>query len=170
MHSCADVKMLTTVFTLGHSRHSEAHFLSLLRAHGVEQLADVRSHPRSKWAPQFDAASLAQLLAAHGVHYVSLGQQLGGRPVGRQFYRSDDSVDYALRSNAADFVEGISQLVSIAQHPTVILCAEEDPSHCHRRRLVAPALVARGVRVAHVRGDGRVEAELPPAPVQLGLF
>ena len=165
------MELSTTVLTMGHSRHSAAHFLSLLQMHGVEQLADVRSHPRSKWAPQFDAADLAQLLTAHGVHYVSLGQQLGGRPADRRFYRPDDSVDYALRSEATDFKDGISQLVSIAQHRlTVILCAEEDPSHCHRRRLVTPALAARGVRVAHVRGDGRVEAEAPAQPVQLGLF
>lgn len=163
--------MSTTVFTIGHSRHNAAHFLSLLRTHGVEQLVDVRSLPRSKWAPQFDAADLSQLLVTHGVQYASLGRQLGGRPASREFYLSDGSVDYALRSKAADFVDGISQLAAIAQQRrTVILCAEEDPLYCHRRRLVAPALAARALTVVHVRGDGRVEAETLPAPAQLGLF
>lgn len=162
---------MTALFTIGHSRHTAAHFLWLLATHGIKQLVDVRSHPRSKWAPQFDAADLLQLLLARGIHYTSLGEQLGGRPAGREFYRTDGSVDYALRSKAADFVDGISHLVALAQRsPVVILCAEEDPSHCHRRRLVAPALAALGMRVVHVRGDGRVENEAAPAPTQLGLF
>jgi uncharacterized protein (DUF488 family) len=38
-----------------------------------------------------------------------------------------------------------------------ILCAEEDPARCHRATLLAPALVARRARVAHLRHDGSVE-------------
>jgi uncharacterized protein (DUF488 family) len=53
------------------------------------------------------------------------------------------------------------------------MCAEEDPSHCHRRLLITRTLVGRGVAVLHIRGSGAVqpEAELGAQPpnVQLGL-
>lgn len=162
-----------TLFTLGHSRHTADQFVALLHAHAIEQLVDVRSQPYSKWAPHFDAAALARLLDARGVNYVFLGRQLGGRPDSREFYRQDGTVDYARRASAPDFADGISQLIALAQcWRTVILCAEEDPSRCHRRLLVGPALARSGAAVVHVRGDGRLEPEPDPLAVatQLDLF
>lgn len=44
---------MKSIFTVGHSRHRVEHFISLLRANEIERLVDVRSHPASKWAPQF---------------------------------------------------------------------------------------------------------------------
>jgi uncharacterized protein (DUF488 family) len=164
---------LFTVFTIGHSRHTAEHFLTLLHANEIDRLVDVRSQPRSKWAPHFDTDSLARLLGACSVDYVFLGRQLGGRPEGREFYRQDGSVDYARRATAPDFADGISRLVTLAQGRQIaILCAEEDPSYCHRRLLVAPALARSGATVVHVRGDGRLEPERDSSSVaaQLDLF
>jgi uncharacterized protein (DUF488 family) len=163
---------LTTVYTLGHSRHPAEHFSELLRSHEVERLADVRSHPSSKWSPQFTKAELSAQLRARGIDYVFLGGSLGGRPEGAQYYTADGHVDAARRSQAADFLAGIARLLELAsERRTVILCAEEDPSHCHRRVLVTPALQRAGVRVVHIRGDGRLEPDAGAAsPAQLGLF
>ena len=35
-----------------------------------------------------------------------------------------------------------------------MLCAEEDPTGCHRRLLVARVLAGQGVAVTHIRGNG----------------
>jgi uncharacterized protein (DUF488 family) len=40
-----------------------------------------------------------------------------------------------------------------------LVCAEEDPLHCHRRFLLTPPLERLGAEIIHVRGDGRVETE-----------
>ena len=163
---------MITIFTIGHSRHTAEQFVALLRAHAIEQLVDVRSQPHSKWAPHFDKATLARCLGDHRVEYVFLGRQLGGRPDSREFYRQDGTVDYALRATAPDFADGIQRLAALAQdRRTVILCAEEDPSRCHRRLLVAPALARSGAVVVHVRGDGSLEPEcVSSAATQLDLF
>jgi len=168
---------MTTIYTVGHSLHSADHFVGLLRAHAIARLVDVRSHPVSKRAPQFRKEVLAPALAAQEVEYVFLGQALGGRPAQAEAYGPDGSVDYARRSSAADFVAGIERLVTLAEGArTVILCAEEDPSHCHRERLVAVALRERGLSVRHIRGDGRIEPDdaetggSAPKTGQLALF
>jgi uncharacterized protein (DUF488 family) len=165
---------MTTIFTIGHSRHTAEHFTSLLRAHEIERLVDVRSHPASKWAPQFGKAALALRLATHAVEYVFLGRELGGRPDGAEFYGADGAVDYARRAEAPDFKVGIERLVEFArERATAILCAEEDPGRCHRRLLVAPALRRAGVTVVHIRGDARLEPDdevAPAASPQLELF
>ncbi len=164
---------MTTIYTIGHSRHPAERFVELLRAQEISVLIDVRSHPASKWAPQFGKAALAQMLAAHAIAYVFLGRELGGRPDGAEFYRSDGGVDYDRRAQAPDFKAGVDRLVALAQERrAAIMCAEEDPARCHRRLLVTPALRHADVTVLDVRGDGRIEPEdaaTLPSP-QLGLF
>jgi uncharacterized protein (DUF488 family) len=165
--------MTTTIFTIGHSRHPAEHFASLLHANTIARLVDVRSHPVSKWAPHFGKVALSQWLDRHGIDYVFLGRELGGRPDGAEYRRQGGAVDYARRAEAPDFTAGIERLVSLAAgRRTVILCAEEDPSRCHRRLLVAPALRRAGVSVVHIRGDGSVERDddADAGLAQLGLF
>ena len=47
----------------------------------------------------------------------------------------------------------------LRQHVVAMLCAEEDPTGCHRRLLVGHVLAERGIAVGHIRGDGRLQAE-----------
>lgn len=156
-----------TIYTVGHSRHEPDQFVSLVRTHGIVRIADVRSHPVSRWAPQFGKAALAAMLERAGIDYVFLGRELGGRPDGAEYYRDDDTLDVARRAGAADFLAGIARITALGRDQrTAMLCAEEDPAHCHRRRLVAPVLQRAGVRVVHIRGDGRLE----PDGGQLDLF
>lgn len=149
---------MRTIFTIGHSRHPIGHFTGLLDGHGIRTLADVRTRPYSKWAPQFRRSPLAGSLDTAGVLYVFLGSELGGRPSGQELYAPDGRIDYARRAAAPDFLAGIGRLEALADaQPTVMMCAEEDPRRCHRQLLIAPALEARGARVVHIRGDGRLE-------------
>ena len=164
---------MITIYTIGHSRHPAEAFTALLRRHAIARLVDVRSHPTSRWAPHFGKAALARILAACAIDYRFLGGPLGGRPEGAELYTSDGSLDPVRRAKAPDFQAGIDELLVLArEQQTAILCAEEDPSRCHRRLLVAPALRQRGATVVHVRGDGRLEPDAPaaPGPPQLPLF
>jgi uncharacterized protein (DUF488 family) len=167
---------MTTVHTIGHSNQPMERFIELLRQHEIATLADVRSRPFSRWAPHFQKKALAGFLAAEGLEYVFLGRELGGRPDGVEFYGPDGRVDCERRARAPDFRAGVEQLIELAgTRTTAILCAEEDPMQCHRRRLVAPALRGQGITVVHIRGDGRLQSEeellelSDPSP-QLRLF
>ena len=44
-----------TVFTVGHSTLPIEQFVAVLAAYGIERLADVRTVPRSRRNPQFNA-------------------------------------------------------------------------------------------------------------------
>lgn len=165
--------MTTTVHTIGHSNHPIERFIALLREHGIDTLVDVRSRPYSRWAPQFQKLALARSLTAEGIAYVYLGDALGGRPEGREFYDAEGRLDGQRRALAHDFRIGIDRLVEVARRgSTAMLCAEEDPTRCHRRLLVTPALQGRSVAVQHIRGDGRVQQddELGERKLQLRLF
>ena len=165
----------TGVLTVGHSHHAMDHFLDLLRRHSVQVVADVRSHPYSKYASQFDHEPLIEALRAAGFQYVYLGAELGGRPRGDAYYDRDGRVLYDKVAASPAFQDGLARLKKGIQRQVVaLLCAEEDPAGCHRRLLVARVLTEGGIAVAHIRGDGRrqTETELRSAEThdQLGLF
>src|SRR5258708_6481148 len=151
---------MTELFTIGHSNHEIGVFLDLLRHNAVEAIVDTRSNPRSKYVPQYDAAALERALEAAGIGYIYMGRALGGRPEGSQFYDDDGRVLYGRVAEAAYFLEGLRRLEADMRGTRVaLLCAEENPSVCHRRLLIARVLRERGVAVSHIRGDGRVETE-----------
>src|SRR5262249_61024717 len=57
------------IYTIGHSTRSFEEFVSLLEAHGVTRLADIRTIPRSRRHPQFSRDALAAALPEAGIEY-----------------------------------------------------------------------------------------------------
>jgi hypothetical protein len=161
-----------TVFTIGHSTHSAEAFINLLRAHGVSAVADVRSTPASTRIPQFNQQALHRTLKEAGVNYAFLGKELGGRPDDPSCY-VESRVEYAVLAKTAAFQVGLDRVVKGAErHRIALLCAEKDPLTCHRTILVARHLVTRGLAVAHILDDGRLEqheAALERLLVEVGL-
>jgi uncharacterized protein (DUF488 family) len=165
------------VFTIGHSNHTVEHFLGLLKSQGVQVIVDTRSQPYSKYATQFDHEALKAALQDAGIRYLYLGRELGGRPEGDEFYDDEGHVLYDRVAATGLFQEGLSRLErGIGEYNVAMLCAEENPAACHRRLLVGRVLLERGIRVEHIRGDGRIQteeevaAEADPNQDQLQLF
>ncbi len=71
-----------SLFTIGHSNHEMTAFVSLLTRHGVNAIADVRSHPYSRFHGQFNRETLRMRLKLAGIQYVYLGRELGTPPHG----------------------------------------------------------------------------------------
>lgn len=159
-----------TLFTVGHSNHTLEHFLDLLRNHGIAVVIDVRSAPYSRYSPHFNREQLKEAVMASDVRYVYAGEYLGGRPESPECYDEHGAVDYARIAVQPFYQRGIGRLLDyIVDDRTAIMCSEEDPSVCHRHRLIAQTVLDRGIPVMHIRGDARLEpAQLLPR--QIGLF
>src|SRR4051794_10562931 len=169
--------MMPTLLTIGHSNHTVERLIALLRQHGVQVLVDVRSQPYSRFAHQFNRELLQSDVTKAGLRYLFMGEELGGRQLGKITVLQERLAAYERLRDAPQFNLGIDRLVQEARTSTVaLLCAEEDPTECHRRVWVARALRENGAEVAHIRGDGRLDADEalrrlePPAGHQLGLF
>ena len=146
------------VFTIGHSNHSAEAFLALLRRHSVDEVADVRSSPSSRYTPQFNHDTLNGALEEAGICYVFLGGELGGRPMDRSCYDMDGRVNYDRLANTDLFDDGIRRIVRAAAHHRVaVMCSEKEPLDCHRTLLIARVLEERGVAVEHILADGTAE-------------
>ena len=142
------------MYTVGHSTLPIERFLAVLRAHGIERLADVRTVPRSRRNPQFNAEALALSLRAQGLEYVPL-RELGGLRKPRADspnagWRNDSFRGYADYMETADFDHGITRLLEAAKSKaTAIMCAERSWRSCHRG-LIADHLKASGIEVIHI--------------------
>ena len=161
------------VWTIGHSTHPADALIELLRGHGIEALADVRSAPYSRHNPQFRKEQLRAAAEETGLRYVWLGAELGGRPPEPEFYDVKGHARYDLVAATERFQTGLGRLLTgAAAYRVAIMCSEEDPARCHRRLLVTRALVEREVEVRHIRGNGQVmaESELAGGPEQDVLF
>lgn len=150
--------MTEEILTIGHSNNSIDGFLSLLRLNGVQAIADVRSSPYSRFAPQFNAKDLKRSLTDTGMAYVYLGKELGARSDDECCY-VNDVVSYELLAKTSLFQVGISRLIhGSKKYRIATMCSEREPTECHRTILVARVLALRGVKVSHILGDGSLEA------------
>jgi uncharacterized protein (DUF488 family) len=146
-----------TVFTVGHSTLPIERFLALLSAYGIEQLADVRTIPRSRRNPQFGADALRASLETAGIAYVPFAE-LGGLRKPRKDspnsgWRNESFRGYADYMQTQEFEDGLARLIELAADKrTAIMCAEAVPWRCHRS-LVADALAVRGIDVVEILSD-----------------
>jgi uncharacterized protein (DUF488 family) len=150
------------ILTEGHSTRPLAEFIALLTAHGVKELVDVRTVPRSRHNPQFNLDALPAPLATAGIAYEHVAG-LGG------FRRtSPDSVNTGWRNASfrgfADYMQTpefeaeLLALIERSMHGRLaVMCAEAVPWRCHRS-LIADALLAHHVPVAELSSATRVTA------------
>jgi uncharacterized protein (DUF488 family) len=152
---------MLVVFTIGHSTHAWEEFLTLLRAHGIKRVIDVRTIPRSRHNPQFNREVLSAKLRSARIAYVHL-RKLGGlrrarRDSPNMGWRNTSFRGFADYMQTPEFEAGLQRLIKLAKHKrSAVMCAEAVPWRCHRS-LIADALVARGIRVADIMSGKRAQ-------------
>ena len=148
----------TTLYTIGHSNVAIEAFIALLRRHAITAIADVRSHPYSRFLPHFSQPALKVALHEAHIRYVFLGRELGARPADPSCYVDGKAV-YARIAATALFAEGLGRLRrGAATEKIALLCAEKDPITCHRAILVCRPLRAPDLHIAHILSDGNIES------------
>jgi uncharacterized protein (DUF488 family) len=161
-----------TVYTIGHSTRTIEEFLSILHAHSIQALIDVRAFPMSRRLPHFNRESLEASLKQENIRYLWM-KELGGR---RKKLR-DDSPNTALRNesfrNYADYMlthsfqQAARQVLELAQQaPTTIMCAEKLFFRCHRM-LVSDYFVLHGKRVLHIEDASQPRPHVVTKEAQL---
>jgi uncharacterized protein (DUF488 family) len=120
---------------------------------------------------------LKRALLSHDIRYLHMGNELGGRPNGDEFYDRDGHVLYDRVADSPLFQTGLARLQrGLGDFRVVLLCSEENPAVCHRHLLIGRVLRGHGIAVEHIRGDGRLQSETdllleePGDDGQLSLF
>src|SRR5689334_20954044 len=163
--------MAEPFFTIGHGTRTVDEFIALVRNAGVAVVVDVRTVPRSRTNPQFNADALPAPLAASQIAYQHLAA-LGGlrsrqRTVAVEtnaFWDNQSFHNYADYATGETFHEALAQLRKLGQdRRCAIMCAETVWWRCHRR-IITDYLIAAGEQVFHILGPNHTElARLTPA-------
>jgi uncharacterized protein (DUF488 family) len=162
------------VFTIGHSTRTIAEFVALLTQVSVDLIVDVRTIPRSRTNPQFNADALPESLAAARIDYRHLAALGGLRqraanapPSPNTMWRNAAFRNYADYAATQGFRAGLDELEALArEHCCAVMCAEAVWWRCHRR-IVADYLLADGIAVAHIMGLDKVEPATPTPGVRI---
>jgi len=162
------------LFTIGHSTRPLDEFIALLTSADVTLLVDVRSVPRSRTNPQFNADTLPGVLRSVGIGYRHVkalgglrGRQRGGETSPNTLWKNDAFRNYADYALTPGFREAFGELRALsAAHTCAVMCAETLWWRCHRR-IITDYLVAAGDEVVHILGPGDTEpGRLTPGAVR----
>lgn len=151
-----------TIYTVGHSTHALDTFVTLLRSHEIQQIADVRLIPKSGRYPHFSDHTLPRRLAEHDIGYAHF-RDLGGRRRPRPdspntAWRVEAFRGYADYMQTVTFESAVTALLAFAANGrTAVMCAEAVWWQCHRR-LLADFLIVRRIHVFHVLPTGPAKA------------
>jgi len=151
--------MKVRVLTIGHATRSLDDFIQLLRENEARVVVDVRTVPRSRHNPQFNADSLPESLRAAGLLYEGR-KELGGLRHPRKdspngAWRNASFRGFADYMQTEEFARAVDSLIArAADEQCVLMCAETLPWRCHRS-LIADALFAREISVVHIMGAGK---------------
>jgi len=149
------------LWTIGHSTRSAEEFAALLIENRIEVLVDVRRFPGSRRYPHFNGENLRAFLSQHAITYDHF-PELGGRRTPLKdspntAWRNAAFRGYADYMMTEDFTSAVARLLEMAaEKRTAVMCAESLWWQCHRA-LVADYAKARGVKVSHILGRGKVE-------------
>jgi uncharacterized protein (DUF488 family) len=156
------------IYTVGHSTRSLEELVAILKDASVRELVDVRSVPRSRRHPHFNAATLAVELEEQGIgyaHEAGLGGFRRPRPDSpNRGWAHPAFAGYADHMATSEFAGALERVQERARTRSVcLMCAEAQWWRCHRR-LIADALLVRGWTVLHLGLAG------PPITHELASF
>ncbi len=155
---------MTVFYDIGHSTRPIGDFIRLLEEAGVERAVDVRTIPKSRFNPQFNADALEGALRARSISYRRMPELGGlrrprkdGRPSPNGFWENETFRNYADYAATPPFRAALDALRGLGrEHACAILCAEASWRHCHRQ-IIVDYLLAAGETAIHIVGGGKLE-------------
>lgn len=144
------------LYTIGFTQKSAQAFFARLRAHGVQQLIDIRINPHGQlagFARQEDLPYFLDELAGH-CQYLYLPALAPTKEILKTYRASKDWPRYVARFEALMDERNIPAALDRAMFERLtscLLCSEATPAQCHRR-LVAERLAQHwaGLEVVHL--------------------
>ena len=148
-----------SVLTIGHSTRTLEEFTSLLQAHAVSRVVDVRTVPRSRHNPQFNKDSLPGSWRKPGWDTIICRDSAGCvvlSPI--RSTRAGEMPPFEvmrITCQTPDFEQSLEELIRLANLGRIaLMCAEAVPWRCHRS-LIADALLVRGIRIENIMSPNR---------------
>ena len=126
-------------FTFGYTGRKTDELLSALVSHGIRSLLDIRQNAVSMYRPELSKSNLKRAIESLGMIYMHMPElgvprdirakaiETGSRDVIWEWYDR-----YVVGEH---FGANLHRFFNSVEHPVALMCAELDPSECHRHRI-----------------------------------
>ena len=174
--------MINTLYTIGYAGFSIEDFVKSLKSHKIDLVVDVRSKPYSQYYADFNKEPIENKLEEASIYYRSYAKEFGARQDDKQYY-PEGYLDFGLfTERSLEFASGVERLINSMEkgYTFALMCAEKDPSMCHRTIMVARAFCEKKYHVIHLLSNNKettqkdIEKQLLekffPQREQLNLF
>ncbi|WP_129598294.1 DUF488 family protein [Anaerophilus nitritogenes] len=148
------------IFTIGYSGFKIDKFIEVLKKYKINSLIDVRSNPNSKFYEDYNQSKLESLLKLHGIIYRDYKDEFGARQKNLKYY-INGYLDFKEYVKCHAFLEGVRKIKAGMKlnYSFVFMCAEKDPSMCHRNIMVAREFDKLGYNIKNILSDGSYESQ-----------
>lgn len=143
------------IYTVGYEKKQVDDFLNLLLGAGIGRLIDVRKNPVAR-RYGFHRSTLASLCSHLGIEYLHL-PQFGIPSDLRKNLDGDEAYRLLFQKycrqvlpKLPDDIQSLAQ--QMTEKPSALMCAEENPKHCHRTHLATALAEVTGLAVRDVTG------------------
>lgn len=148
------------VFTIGYTGFKIDEFIKVLKEYKINSLIDVRSNPISKFYEEYNQKNLERVLISNRIIYRNYKNEFGARQENTKYYKNG-YLDFNMYTKSNSFLEGIRKIEAGIKlnYTFVLMCAEKDPSTCHRNIMVAREFYKLGYYVKNILSDGSYESQ-----------
>jgi hypothetical protein len=147
--------MTTVIYTIGTQGQHDESFKGLLNKHAIDAVIDIRLRNEGRYYKFASGRHISALVAAVGLvcrHELTFAPS----PAMLKAYKAGGA--WAVYESAYRLLydERVMSALWLAEYGRYdrpcLLCAETDPSHCHRRLLAELLAKENGVQVVHLGG------------------
>ena len=146
------------IYTIGYSCFEIDNFINVLKIYNIKCLIDVRSNPYSKYYADYNKPNLQNILKNNGIMYRNYKLEFGAHQEGLEYY-TDGYIDFSKYRKSESFLDGIRMVESGMKmnYTFALMCAEKDPSTCHRNIMIARKFHDLGYIVKNILSDSTYE-------------
>lgn len=148
------------IYTIGYSSFKINDFIRILKKYKINALIDVRSNPNSKNYQDYNKFNLQKHLNKSNIIYRNYKDEFGARQGDIQYF-TDDYLDFNKYTKSKSFLNGVKKIEEGIKlnYTFVLMCAEKDPSTCHRNIMVARKFYELGYNVKNILFDESYELQ-----------
>lgn len=143
------------IYTIGFTQKTAEQFFGLLRSHQIQRLVDIRLRPDGQlagFAKKNDLVYFLQELA-NGCQYIHMPELAPTSEILDEYRADKDWEKYLLRFHQLLDDRQIPEAlirVDFETTPSVLLCSEASPEHCHRRLVAERLAAAWDMEIVHL--------------------
>lgn len=148
------------IYTIGYSSFKIDEFIKVLKKYKITSLIDVRSNPNSKFYEDYNQNNLEKVLKLHRIIYRNYKDEFGARQEEKKYYKNG-YLDFDEYTKSKSFLDGIKKVEEGMKmnYVFVLMCAEKDPSTCHRNIMVAKKFHEMGYNIKNILAGGSIETQ-----------